>query len=250
MYVDESGDPGKVNSPCKYFVLTGIIFHESKWANILKELVIFRRNLKTMYGLNIREEIHSTKFINSPGNLKGIKKHNRVHILKLCLKWLNSQKDIRTFSIVINKTNCRQDVFIRAWDALINRFENTLKNKNLPGANENDNRGIIIPDNTDKKKLTQLIRRMRHYNQVPGMTVFGGGSMTIPVSYIIKDPIMRDSKESLLHQMVDVVAYFVKQKYEPSAYMKKHSNSNYYKNLTDIILTKATNYNKLGLVEL
>lgn len=39
LYVDESGDVGIKNSPTKYFVLSALIIHESKWRNTLDELV-------------------------------------------------------------------------------------------------------------------------------------------------------------------------------------------------------------------
>ena len=40
MYVDESGDTGLVNSPTAYFVLSGIIVHESNWRQFLNHLVL------------------------------------------------------------------------------------------------------------------------------------------------------------------------------------------------------------------
>ena len=41
------------------------------------------------------------------------------------------------------------------------------------------------------------------------------------INMIIEDPIFRDSRNSLLHQMNDVIAYCVRQNYEPNAFMKK-----------------------------
>jgi len=44
-YVDESGDTGLVNSPSRYFVLSGIVVHELKWHDTLEAIIAFRRSL-------------------------------------------------------------------------------------------------------------------------------------------------------------------------------------------------------------
>ena len=107
MYVDESGDSGTVNSPTKYFILSAIVIHEIEWRNTLRELVDFRRSLRDAKGLKLRDEIHSTHFLNRPGELKRIKRHDRIDILKKCMDWLNSQPNINIFSVVVDK-NGRQ----------------------------------------------------------------------------------------------------------------------------------------------
>jgi len=76
MYVDESGDSGIANSPTKYFILSGMVFHELRWRLLLDDLITFRRHLRTTKGLKLREEIHSRDFINSPGPLVRIKRHD------------------------------------------------------------------------------------------------------------------------------------------------------------------------------
>jgi hypothetical protein len=69
MYVDESGDIGlPPSSPTRYFILSAIVIHELRWRSTLKELVLFRQELKKSKGLKIREEIHCTHFINKPGS--------------------------------------------------------------------------------------------------------------------------------------------------------------------------------------
>ena len=82
MYVDESGDIGTQNSPTNYFILSALIFHELRWNSILDDLVAFRRHLRQTKGLKLREEIHATHFINRPGELKRLKRNDRIDILK------------------------------------------------------------------------------------------------------------------------------------------------------------------------
>ena len=80
LYVDESGDVGIKNSPTKYFVLSALIIHESKWRNTLDELVKFRNKLRDTKGLKLREEIHCTELINRPKELVRIKRNDRLVI--------------------------------------------------------------------------------------------------------------------------------------------------------------------------
>jgi hypothetical protein len=102
MYVDESGDCGIQNSPTRYFVLTAIVFHELRWRPVLQSMVGFRKMLRDTKGLKLRDEIHSTHFINKPGDLIRIKRNDRLDIMKKCIDWANAQTDISTFSVVVD----------------------------------------------------------------------------------------------------------------------------------------------------
>jgi hypothetical protein len=249
MYVDESGDSGLINSPTNYFVLSAIVFHELRWRNVLESLVAFRSYLRDSKGLKIREEIHSSHFINNPGDLVRIKRNDRLDILKKCIDWLNQQPDVSTFSVVVDKRNKQTDIFDLAWNALINRFENTIRYKNFPGPQNSDDKGIILSDNTEGNKLRTLIRKMRHYNSVPNRNdIFPGGYRNMNLISIIEDPVFRDSQYSLIHQMNDVVAYCARQLYEPNAYMKKKGGVNFYKRLNNVALKVASKQNDIGIV--
>lgn len=251
MYTDESGDTGLNNSPTRYFILTGLVIHELRWKLILENLVTFRRFLRESKGLKIREEIHAVNFINKPGGLQRIKRNDRLDIMKKCIDWLNDQKDIGIITVVIDKRNCKKDVFDKAWNTLINRFENTIRHQNFPGPKNPDDKGLLVPDNTNGEELTRLVRRMRHYNPVANKKDFySSGYRDIKLEYLIEDPFMKDSANSLLHQMVDVVAYCARQMYEPNNYMKNKGGTNFYKRLHDVVIKQASSKHALGIVEL
>lgn len=251
MYVDESGDSGKVNSPTRYYILTGIVFHELLWTDTLTSLVEFRRELKRLKGLKIKEEIHSVAFINRPGKLSRIRRNDRVDILKKCLTWLDSQPGLSTFSIVIDKQGKTTDIFEMAWNALSNRFENTLIHGNFLGPKNATDKGMVISDNTEGQKLTKLMRKMRHFNTVPNMgAIHGAGYRNLRLQHVIEDPVMRDSEQSLLHQIVDVVAYAVRQKYEPNKYLSTKGGKTMYDKLPNVVLQRASTHNNIGLVNL
>jgi hypothetical protein len=251
MYVDESGDIGPHPvSPTRYFILSAIVIHELRWRNIMQDLVAFRQRLKTTKGLKIREEIHCTEFINKPGALVRIPRNDRLDIIKKCIDWLNSREDLKIYSVVVDKQGKvpGYDVFLHAWNALLMRFENTLRYKNFPGPSVPHDTGLVLSDNTDGGKLRGLIRKMRHFNMIPNQ--FGAGAMNIKLQYIIEDPILRDSQFSLMHQMNDVLAYCAKQLYDPNSYFKKKGAVNFYKRLNNVSLKVVTWKNSFGIVEL
>jgi hypothetical protein len=63
MYVDESGDPGNNTAQSDYFCLTGMVVHESEWRHLVQTLLAFRRTMKAVYGLPLRQEIHAVELI-------------------------------------------------------------------------------------------------------------------------------------------------------------------------------------------
>lgn len=68
--------------------------------------------------------------------------------------------------------------------------------------------------------MTQLVRKMRRFNPIPNMSgYYTGGYRNITLDYVIEDPIMRESRNSFLHQMIDVVAYCARQLYEPNGHV-------------------------------
>ena len=157
MYVDESGDVGLINSPTRYFILSGIVVHESKWKDTLTSLVEFRKMLRDTKGLKLREEIHCTELINKPGDLKRIKRNDRVDIIKKCIDWLNTQLDVSVVSVIVDKQERTTDIFELAWNTLLMRFENPLKNNNFKGSQNLGDKGMVISDNTEGEKLRKLI---------------------------------------------------------------------------------------------
>ena len=250
MYVDESGDSGIQNSPTRYFILSAVIIHELRWRVLLDELIQFRQHLRQTKGLKLREEIHSTHFINNPGGLVRIKRNDRLDIMKQCIDWTATRKDVSVISVAVDKLNKQEDVFNLGWERLIQRFENTIRNRNFPGYSNTDERGLLLPDNTDGLKLRTLLRKMRRFNPVPNnQSIFNSGSRNLTLDYVIEDPFMKDSAMSYFHQIVDVIAYSARQIYEPNSYMKKKGATHFYSRLDAVLNKKVSPKHPLGIVE-
>lgn len=234
MYVDESGDPGPINSPTKHFYLSAIIVHEAYWLNMLDDLIIFKKSLNVRYKLLFKEEIHASVFLGGRQTTRHkINRYDKLDLLKKCLDWLGARTDISIMTVKVDKS-VNKDPFERAWQLLLQRFENTLLHKNFPGPFNND-KGMVFSDNTNGQKLIKLVRQMRRYNPIPNMQRYGGGFRNIPLRSIIEDPNFRDSKHALFLQMVDVSVYFAKQYFEPNAYILKKGARTFYGRLNAVI---------------
>lgn len=249
MYVDESGDTGLVNSPTKYFVLSGIVVHESEWRNFLQRIIALRKTLRSVYGLPIRSEIHASEFIN--GRVGELKRHQRLAILRNTLDELAKIDRISITNVVVDKTNKPQeyDVFNSAWGTLFQRFENTLLHGNFPGGYHRGH-GLVITDATAGHKLARLVRRMAVYNPIPSDPTRGTGSRNIPITRVIEDPFGKDSKDTLPVQMADVVAYFLAQRIAPNSFIRRQRAAHYFDRLKPVLNLHASRFDPLGIVRL
>lgn len=255
MYVDESGDWGmSATSPTRTVVLTGLVVHELRWRDALDKLIAFRRSMKTLYGLRLRDEIHAGGFISHPGPTAYIPRHNRLAILRALANQIASMTEFTVINVLVDKVGKPPgfDPFERAWGALIQRFENTILHRNFPGPANADERGMLFSDHTDDKKLTALVRRLRHYNPVPSQFAAAGAPSfrQLPIVTLIEDPNFRRSDHSYFIQAADCAAFLLYQATSPSAYMKKHSGHNYFQRLSPVLCRVAAPKDPMGVVRL
>jgi hypothetical protein len=250
MYVDESGDTGLVGSPTNYYILSGVVMHELCWSDYLDQLIDFRKRMLKTFGLHLREEIHSSEFISHPKDIARIQKSDRLTIIRSFANELATMSELNVINIIVRKTGkpSNYDVFENAWRALIQRFDNTHSHNNFRGPKNPEDKEMIIADNTDMKKLTSLVRKMRRFNPVPNNPTFGPGYRDLRIRHLIEDPNFRDSKESYFIQAADLIAYLLYQHNNPCSYMKKKSAQNYFLRFDPILCKVASNSDPLGIV--
>jgi hypothetical protein len=252
MYVDESGDAGLHNSPTRYFVLTGLVVHELRWHDALDALITFRQKMRGKFGLRLREEIHGGRMLSHPGELLRIKKNDRLTIIRHHLDTIASLGYFSVINVRIDKQGKPQgyNPFEKAWEALIQRFENTLNYRNFPGPANPDDKGIIFCDETDESALRSIYRRMRVYNPIPNQPMYGAGYRQKPLMRIVEDPNLTRSHHSYFVQAVDSAAFAAYQWYAPSSYIRKKGAHNYFARLRPVLCIKASPRHQYGVVEL
>lgn len=249
LYVDESGDVGLNGSPSPYFVLSGFVVHELKWEETIDAIINFRMHLRDKYGLKLREEIHSACFIHKPGKIKRIAKSLRLRLLRDVLDFQATLPDINILNVVIDKQDKTNgfDVFNSAWETLIQRFHNTISYRNFPGPQNPQDYGLLIVDQTDEKKLRNLMRKMRKYNPVPNTG--GYGYRSIPITTLVEDAVHRNSIHSYFIQLADVNAFFLYQKFAVCKYLKKKGAKNYFNRLDPVLCKVACTTDRWGIVK-
>lgn len=252
LYVDESGDPGLAGSPTSYFVLSGLVVHELRWSNYLDQLIAFRRRMRHTFGLKLREEFHASCFLTRPGNLVRIRRNDRLTMIRAFARQLGQLPDLNIVNIAVDKRGkpAGYDVFDAAWSALIQRFENTISHRNFPGPANADERGLVLCDNTDNKKLLALLRQRRRYNPIPNQNQYGTGYRNLPLQYVVEDPCFRDSEHSYFVQAADLAAFLLYQKLAPNTYMRKKAGQNYFNKIRPILCQVASSNDPDGIVRL
>jgi len=253
MYVDESGDSGLNNSPTRYFVLTGMVVHELRWHEMLNRLIGFRTRMREHFGMLMREEIHAGQMISRPGPLVRIRRNDRLTIIRHMLDELSDMNFLSLINVRVDKNGkpADYDPFEKAWQALIQRFENTLNHRNFPGPANADDKGMIFCDETDEASLRRLYRKMRIYNPVPNMrAIHGIGYRQLPLLRVVEDPNIRRSHHSYFIQAADVAAFAAYQWYAPSKFVRKKGAKNYFTRLDKVLCKVASPFNRFGVVEL
>jgi hypothetical protein len=261
MYVDESGDCGlpEEGSPSDFFCLSGVVLHELRWRETIRQLVQFRHWLKARYRIYLDDELHAAEMINKPSklapSLRALPKHQRLAVLRHFADEIACLSDVSIINVVVDKTSGRvpnkDEVFRWAWCALFQRFENTIQYKNFPGPRNAQERGIIFPDATDGLRLKQFLERMRVANPLRVRHSSGGYVIQdVPVRAIIEDPVVRQSQYSYLIQLADCAVFLLKQHIQPSEYMRRHGGHSYFRRLEPVLCKHASRSDALGVVRL
>lgn len=216
LYIDKSGDTGlPPKSPTRYFILTALVVHETVWRNVVDDFWTFRQHLRTAKSLPVTVEIHASPFAASypPEGLE-MHRYDRVDVLRRCINWLGGRLDIQVVTVVVDKKGkpTGYDVFDAAWRVLLQRIDKTRYHRNFLG-NYSNQRALLLPDNTDGQKLIKLLNDAQLRN------------------IVVELPILKDSAQSQLNQLADVVAFMARQLYEPTPYLSNRNGERIYTNL-------------------
>lgn len=208
--------------------------------------------MQRTFGLRLSEEIHSAAMINRPGVLVRIPRNDRLTIIRFFADELAQMPFLNVINVVVDKAGKSVDFdpLIAGWKILIQRFSNTIRYRNFPGATQATESGMIFPDVTDTRRVTQLVRQLRRYNPVPNQPQFGLGYRNMTLTNIVEDPNYRDSSHSYFIQGADLAAYLLYQKLAPNSYMRRKSAHNYFDRLGPILCTVASSSDPQGIVRL
>lgn len=201
-YFDESGDSGHpkvVNSPTKFFVLSGVLVHQDNWLATLDRLVALRRRLRTTYGISSRPEIKAQDIRPGKGVFRNLAlpPDGRLNLYReLMLYQETDLVGVKCFSVAIAKAKIiRRDMDIRetAWIYAIERIDSFCQ--------DNNDKAILFPDEGHGQFIRRLLRRLRRHHSVQGH--YGQEKLKCQTQQIVEDPNDRRSHDSYLTQLAD-----------------------------------------------
>lgn len=244
MYVDESGDPGISNYSSPHYILSGLIINLDNWEVYLDRLKKFRKYIKEKYGLSQRTEIHAAELIRvgKIAEYSNITKTNRIAILKEYCDQIPLIFDTaRAINICIDKATYqgKEDIQVLAWHRLAQRYDTFLKK-------EAKDKGLIISDETEDRKIINKLRKMRIYNPTPSK--FNDSYYNAPTTNIVEDLFQRASHNSYFIQKADVVAHVLYRKEYIKGSLSKYRLHWQFQKLEPILLKEAAREDNFGIV--
>lgn len=212
LFIDESGDNGLIEGGSEYYVLAGIAVPAQNWKEYFWQIQETRRWIVQQYAVSFQElkgkEIlsHKGPFFNS-----SIKPADLEHVYERILDLLCDAK-VELFASAFRKADFLKKFqspdfkrlvkpFIgHSWREFLRTYNQYLID--LAETSGQPQNGIIHFDRDpgQEKIVRQLVREFaRVINQ----------ESSHPGAGIIEDPVFRDSKESFIIQMADILAYSV-----------------------------------------
>lgn len=253
VYADESGDPGQSPGGTSFFVVSGLIIHETKWNNSFKTITDLRRKLRSTYGVGQRIAWHATDIVNAHGDYhhsqSGLSASQRFAFYREILETLAGLDHLRVLNVFIRKDQITgtppRDLFEWAWELFIQRLHNSLgPNGALPGKNEH---GLLITDRTHDDQLRRLHRRMRAHNPVPSQFP-DKPARQILAKRVLEDPVPRASQDSYFVQAADLIAFALARRDYPRANLAPYGFSGFFNLLDPILLKEASRKDPQGVV--
>ncbi len=210
-YVDESGNTGDpATGGTLTYTLGCVIVNDAAWPVVFDELVALRRRLKSRFGIKVRDELKANYLLRGSGPMRGLglSPNERHLVYRAHLRALSGLAGVRAFAVVVDKRQGFSNpdrVFDLAWEGLLQRLERTSK--------ADGDTFFLIHDEGDNDRVRRWVRQSRRYLTAGAM--YGTGRFTHAARLLVDDPSPRQSHQSYLIQMADLVAYAGFRSYVP-----------------------------------
>jgi len=214
-YIDESGCTGALaNGGSKSFVLGCLLVRSSQWSQTFDAVLGYRRYIREEFGLRLRDEIKANNLLHNRGGFRelALSEQSRHSIYRGALR-LVPKIEAKAFAVVIRKEFLQGgDPHEWAWRFLLQRLERL--------ATTSGAQVMVIHDEGQADEIRRLARKARRAG-VAG-SAFGSGVVQRPFDRLIDDPVSRNSQQSLLLQVADLIAYAAFRRVYPAPSTRKH----------------------------
>lgn len=103
VYLDESGDPGRIGSPTGIYLIAGLALDASRWAECHRLLASFRQDVYARHGLDPDCEMHASEFLGAAQTHLGLGRIERLAIARAFLDAISALPGVRVFGWSIHK---------------------------------------------------------------------------------------------------------------------------------------------------
>lgn len=238
LYADESGDGGHNISVTRYYTIAAILVDDTNWLPLLNKIKLFRKALQAKFAIPVRSELHGTELWKNKGKTR-LSMAGRRQVFRDIALAIRAFNEVEIVIISVDKSLSKwTTVNLReyAWKLLFQRYENFLLDK--------EENGVVYIDGHEDRGLTRVLRKMRIYNPIPSQ--YGHGYRRIEVKNILEDPSFRDSAESYLIQLADIVAYLARLRDNSTPGQRKWKLHKLYKTIQPRYNLKAGPKDKYG----
>lgn len=201
VYVDESGDPGVGLGSSRYFILCGVCVHHADWHEVNRRLGELRHRLENLHGLSTLAEIHAAEFLGNSRDHLGLNQRQRIQCLLHLLGFLGQSSQLTPMRVIIDKTSGPADPLASAWSTLASAATRLIE------AHQDlrcEAKGlIIVSDDLRPSPGSRWIKEARVADP-------------LLADLLIDLPFGRESHQSHLLQLSDLLSFLTKQMLMPN----------------------------------
>lgn len=206
-FVDESGDIGTRRSPTRHFVLCAVVVEHGRWADVNERLAAMRKRLCAAHGLPTDAEIHASEFLGGSPLHLGLEIRARFQCTLHLLRTLRGLEGVRYVRVAVDKAMTGEAIMDIAWGGLLGDMGDVLSKEERGAC---PSRGLVVVCDHHAAAPYR-----------PSETMVAG----LDVSAKLLDlPYGRDSRDNLVLQAADMLAFLSKQSLEPRGRFLKSAN--------------------------
>lgn len=204
LFVDESGDVGAIRSPTRHFVLSAVVVDHVGWAEVGDELRSMRAGLCAVFGLAEGAEIHSSEFLGGSPLHLGLDLRRRYLCVLQILRTLRHLRGVRFARVAVDKARAEGGVLDLAWGELLREVSRDLGSG---PRTECPSRGLLV--------VCDHHAALPYRPSGPVLARMHAGAP------LLDHPYGRDSRDNLMLQVADLLAYLTKQSIEPGVHFRR-----------------------------
>jgi hypothetical protein len=164
MYVDDSGSRFLSEKEGPYYVLSGIIIHESRLKHVENKVREYK--MYSFVGKYTNNEVHVYEIANKMGNFSCINDQTRILLLKNLYNTINLMP-ITIISVCIGKRMLPDyypnwETIESAWTFIAERFDRFISENSV----HTPNKGIVIADKSSRsmhQEVVEIINGLRQF---------------------------------------------------------------------------------------